>query len=137
MTISWKKICHENHYDTATGQCNLCLRENLGISRLDPKFSINKKSELFKNCVHKWRFKLAAYNYEKYNDLLKQNMGQFDDFSIVESLEETDSSQSLHLNISSTKSTNNTSDIRNQSTGIYLTRKRARELNAVLNIEEI
>ena len=108
---------------------------------MDPKFSINKKSELFKNCVHKWRFKLAAYNYEKYEDLIKQNTCQSDKFPTVGSQEDTGSSQSLQqqnllLNISSQQSKINTSDIRNQSTGIYLTRKRAKELNAVLNIEE-
>ena len=42
--ISWKKITSENSYRSEIGRCNLCLREKLEISKLNPKFAINKKS---------------------------------------------------------------------------------------------
>ena len=31
--ISWRKVCNENHYNTATGRCKLCIREKFEISK--------------------------------------------------------------------------------------------------------
>ena len=131
--ITWRKLCSERPYNTSTGRCNLCLREKLEISKLDPKFSINKKSELFKNCLHKWRFKLAAFDYEKEELKLKQYVKQAVDVSILishdnEDLCHTDiqtsqSSQGQHDNFSNNSSAN---------TGRYLTRGKAKKLNITL-----
>ena len=77
--IKWRKICNETHYNTSTGRCLLCLREKLEISKIDQSISINRKSEMYKNCVHKWRFKLSAFDPVKEEIKYRKNQSQLSD----------------------------------------------------------
>ena len=139
--IKWRKICHEQAYNTSTGRCNLCLREKLEISKLDPKFSINKKSELFKNCLHKWRFKLASFDYDREETKLRKGLSQADNLTLLsdendevtvqmeeQSMNSLVDSQQVNLSSNSSKQYS----IRNQSTEGYMTRRKAKELNILL-----
>ena len=144
--IKWRKIVSENVYSIVTGRCNLCLREKLEINKLDPKFSINKKTELFKQCLHKWKHKLSAFNYEK--EVLKAQASDINLSQILNPETQTlpitnvisqssicsgqskmkNSKASQNVNLPGT-STKNSQEIKsNQSTSVYMTRKKAREL---------
>ena len=48
-----------------TGICNLCLREILEISKTDPTLLINKRSELFNKCPHRWAHTFASFDPDK------------------------------------------------------------------------
>ena len=136
----------ENVYSIVTGRCNLCLREKLEINKLDPKFSINKKTELFKQCLHKWKHKLSAFNYEK--EVLKAQASDINLSQILNPETQTlpitnvisqssicsgqskmkNSKASQNVNLPGT-STKNSQEIKsNQSTSVYMTRKKAREI---------
>ena len=48
-----------------TERCNLWLREKLEISKTDPNLLIQKRSELFNNCPHRWAHTLASFDPDK------------------------------------------------------------------------
>ena len=86
--VKWRKVCNENHYSTTTGLCNLCLREKVEISKLEPQNAINQRTELYKACLHKWRFKLAAFNYDKEQKNLQEALSNSDNLTRAHSINE-------------------------------------------------
>ena len=52
---------------------------------MDPHISINKKSEFYKNCVHKWRYKLAAFDYKLEETKLRECIDQYDNYAVFDS----------------------------------------------------
>ena len=118
----------------------MCLREKLEINRLEPKFAINRKTELFKQCIHKWRHKLSAFDYEK--ELLKltasdsQERTIVDDNSQLQPILENRSQVVIsespisiqNLEFHGQDKNNSQNRRENQESGRYLTRRRAKEL---------
>ena len=60
--IEWSIATRTTPYHPGAKGCNLCLSEKLAILRVDPKTSLNKKSELNGKCRHTNKFKLRNFS---------------------------------------------------------------------------
>ena len=58
--IKWSLHKQSFPYQCGTRKCDICLSEKLEILKGDPKFLINKRSEIMNKCRHKLKFKLSA-----------------------------------------------------------------------------
>ena len=62
FSITWKILGTEKTYNRNNGKCQLCLREKLEIlkSRIKSgRKSINKREEIFRGCLHRFRHQLG------------------------------------------------------------------------------
>ena len=51
--IKWTILKHSSAYRSGRNQCNLCSDEKLFIMKFKKNSLLNKRSEIFSNCVHK------------------------------------------------------------------------------------
>ena len=62
FTVKWKVVGTEQVYNKNTGKCQICTREKLEILKAGHRLGrrlINKKEELFRGCLHRYRFQLG------------------------------------------------------------------------------
>ena len=62
FNISWEIIASEPCYNRANGKCQLCLREKLEILKLSKAVgnrTINRRTELGKSCIHRYKHMLG------------------------------------------------------------------------------
>ena len=53
--ISWKIIDRGKTFNPSTRKCNLCLKEKYNIIFKPAGATLNKRSELFSVCTHRWQ----------------------------------------------------------------------------------
>ena len=61
-TIHWRKVRNYESYTRESQKCKLCLGEKLEICNLNFKRALNKKSEIFKACPHKYKHYLSSFD---------------------------------------------------------------------------
>jgi hypothetical protein len=54
--IKWTILKHSSAYRSGRNQCNLCSDEKLYIMKFKKNSLLNKRSEIFSNCVHQKQF---------------------------------------------------------------------------------
>ena len=59
--IKWTILKHSSAYRSGRNQCNLCSDEKLFIMKFKNNSLLNKRSEIFSNCVHKKQFLAGKY----------------------------------------------------------------------------
>ena len=59
--IKWTILKHSSAYRSGRNQCNLCSDEKLFIMKFKKNSLLNKRSEIFSNCVHKKQFLAGKY----------------------------------------------------------------------------
>ena len=56
--LKWSNASFASPYKCGTRKCDLCLSEKVAIVRADPKFLLNKRTELVSKCRHRNKFLL-------------------------------------------------------------------------------
>ena len=59
--IKWTILKHSSAYRSGRNQCNLCSDEKLYIMKFKKNSLLNKRSEIFSNCVHQKQFLAGKY----------------------------------------------------------------------------
>ena len=59
--IKWTILKHSSAYRSGRNECNLCSDEKLFIMKFKKNSLLNKRSEIFSNCVHKKQFLAGKY----------------------------------------------------------------------------
>jgi len=59
FNIEWKLIDRGTPYNPVTRKCRLCLKEKFTIIYKRENATINKRSELFSSCRHRWKTLLS------------------------------------------------------------------------------
>ena len=70
-SIKWEIIATEFTFNRSSDRCHLCIREKLEIMKYMKKFGskvINKRGELFRKCLH--RFKHCLGNIDSFRILI-------------------------------------------------------------------
>ena len=60
--INWKILRHAQPYSPRTKRCNLCLWEKYHIITADKKSTLNSRTELLSNCMHRKKHLLSEYH---------------------------------------------------------------------------
>ena len=70
--VSWDIVATEKCFKGGTGKCQLCLREKLEIIKLSKTAKhrvINRRSELGKSCIHRFKYLLGYLKVHDTNDM--------------------------------------------------------------------
>jgi hypothetical protein len=59
--IKWTILKYSSAYRSGRNQCNLCSDEKLYIMKFKKNSLLNKRSEIFSNCVHQKQFLAGKY----------------------------------------------------------------------------
>ena len=68
LKVKFKTIAHVKAYSKESGRCQMCSREKIEILRcLKEKGSdcLNRRSEMYRNCVHRYKHLLGSINTKK------------------------------------------------------------------------
>ena len=83
--ISFKTLSFEKPYSTESGRCQLCTKEKLEIVKNISKYgakALNRRQELFRNCIHKNKHLLGSINTRHKGQIFMPRYNNIDNIEI-------------------------------------------------------